>query len=422
VVDRAKTATSPDSFDLADGLGVLVCTELPDGSIEVDQTDGLGRVVSKTKYRADATPNDLSDNPKLAEYAYSLRADGRRSAQTETFWTPSGTTQNQYTWDYDALNRLLKEEIDSSNDALDLTTSYTFDLAGNRASKSLDWGNDEVWDEVYTFVYDENDRLVREVFDKSGTADDTTTFYTFSGTQQTTKSTYGGLLANLPANNSTLSTAIAFAYDLNGRMSQVRTETFSGGVKARAERVSYGYDPYGYRTSAKTELDANGYGAFSTVSVTSYLADADNLTGYAQTLREVTKDQSGRVTKQLDYSFGLDEISQRVQEFAADGTQTNNVTNIFGHDTHGSVRVLADLAGTLAQLYLYDAYGQMLGLFNAQGQLQSGGRAPGNTVGQFANAALAQTSLLYAGESFDTRIGQQYLRARWYAPNTRTFN
>jgi len=49
-----------------------------------------------------------------------------------------------------------------------------------------------------------------------------------------------------------------------------------------------------------------------------------------------------------------------------------------------------DLAGTPAQLYSFDAYGNAIGF----------------------NPAEALTEFLYSGEQFDGKIGQQHLRAR----------
>ena len=72
----------------------------------------------------------------------------------------------------------------------------------------------------------------------------------------------------------------------------------------------------------------------------------------------------------------------------------------FGFDGHGSTRVLMDVAGAIAQLFAYDAYGQAIGF----------------------NPADALTEFLYSGEQFDAKIGQQYLRARYYDPATGTFN
>ncbi len=59
-----------------------------------------------------------------------------------------------------------------------------------------------------------------------------------------------------------------------------------------------------------------------------------------------------------------------------------------------------DVAGAIAQLFAYDAYGQAIGF----------------------NPADALTEFLYSGEQFDAKIGQQYLRARYYDPATGRFN
>ena len=73
---------------------------------------------------------------------------------------------------------------------------------------------------------------------------------------------------------------------------------------------------------------------------------------------------------------------------------------VFGHDGHGSTRVLTDLVAAVVQLFVYDAYGQLLAIMNGSGGLVSGG------INGLADSSLAQTSLLYSGEQFDSRIGQ----------------
>jgi RHS repeat-associated protein len=62
--------------------------------------------------------------------------------------------------------------------------------------------------------------------------------------------------------------------------------------------------------------------------------------------------------------------------------------------------VLLDFAGAVAQLYSFDAYGNAIGF----------------------DPATALTEFLYSGEQFDSKIGQQYLRARYYDPATGRFN
>ncbi|MDR2407183.1 MAG: hypothetical protein LBE13_03600, partial [Bacteroidales bacterium] len=72
----------------------------------------------------------------------------------------------------------------------------------------------------------------------------------------------------------------------------------------------------------------------------------------------------------------------------------------FTFDGHGSTRVLTDLAGAIVELYSFDAYGNAIGF----------------------DPSVALTEFLYSGEQFDSKIGQQYLRARYYDPATGRFN
>ncbi|MDR2762300.1 MAG: RHS repeat-associated core domain-containing protein, partial [Planctomycetaceae bacterium] len=72
----------------------------------------------------------------------------------------------------------------------------------------------------------------------------------------------------------------------------------------------------------------------------------------------------------------------------------------FTFDGHGSTRVLTDYIGAAIELYSYDAFGNALGF----------------------DPSTALTEFLYSGEQFDSKIGQQYLRQRYYDPSTGRFN
>jgi RHS repeat-associated protein len=61
---------------------------------------------------------------------------------------------------------------------------------------------------------------------------------------------------------------------------------------------------------------------------------------------------------------------------------------------------LTDFAGAIVELYAFDAYGNAIGF----------------------DPSVALTEFLYSGEQFDSKIGQQYLRARYYDPATGRFN
>jgi YD repeat-containing protein len=69
-----------------DLLGNMALVRQADGVIVAYAYDALNRLVGLTQYAPDATPLNLSDNPRLAGFDYTLRADGSRSAATETFW------------------------------------------------------------------------------------------------------------------------------------------------------------------------------------------------------------------------------------------------------------------------------------------------------------------------------------------------
>jgi RHS repeat-associated protein len=61
---------------------------------------------------------------------------------------------------------------------------------------------------------------------------------------------------------------------------------------------------------------------------------------------------------------------------------------------------LTDFVGAIVELYSFDAYGNAIGF----------------------DPSVALTEFLYSSEQFDSKIGQQYLRARYYDPATGRFN
>jgi len=370
-------------------LGNLDRTDLPNGVIEDYVYDDLNRLDVLTHYAPDATPEDLSDNDKLAEFDYTVRADGKRTAATETFWldedsdpqTPATPHVNEINWTYDDIGRLTDEVFNHFDDTLDQTESFVYDLVGNRKLFTKDKGNDSIVDEAITYLYDVNDRLVTESLDSDNDgATDQTTTYGYDHTQQTSKSVTDAL-------DSTLST-LSYSYDLQGRMAEVITETFTDNVVTRRERVTYEYDSKGIRISALHEVDSEADGAYETRTCTEYLVDHHNFTGYQQVIKETEYDEvTGKVKKVVEYTIGHDEIAQTTTEFDADGNVLSEQTLVFGHDGHGSVRVLYDMAAAIVQIYAYDAYGNPLGF----------------------NPATALTNLLYSGEQFDQQIAMQYL-------------
>ncbi|MDO8335744.1 MAG: RHS repeat-associated core domain-containing protein, partial [Candidatus Saccharibacteria bacterium] len=173
---------------------------------------------------------------------------------------------------------------------------------------------------------------------------------------------------------------VQYTYDIAGRLKSVATTPYGGST----ETTTYTYDHNGIRISATTGN-----------TVTEYLVDEFNSTGYSQTLEETTK-VSGTQTKLITYLIGDDVLAQTTTQSGSSSTKW------LLYDGHGSTRQLADASGTVSNSYSYDAYGVLL-------QNQADIVRPGYTAPQ-------QTNLLYSGENFDSASQMYNLRARMYNP------
>jgi RHS repeat-associated protein len=414
-IDPVTAGNQPEAESYAyDLLGNLDYEINPDGSTTDYTYDELNRLTDLDEYRASTTtPSVFTDNPKLAEYNYTLRADGKNESADEIIYATNGTTpvsHTQFDWTYDNASRLTDEVFtDVGNLMADVDnyhTAFEYDLTGNRLTQTTitDTNHDGVLnaavdrDEVTTYTSDANDRMLSESTVVEGVATESTA-YGYTGTQQTSK-------VVTPAGSGSPLSAVSFTYDLQGRIFQATTETFNAGTLTSRNRASYQYGTDGIRFSARSETDtvlnlttAN----WQLTTDTKYLIDANNHTGYQQVLQETVTDANGNLIKKIVYTIGLDHISQTT---FSTGGPAQGETAVFHMDGHGSTRILTDLAGTIlniagfAQIYHYTAYGEAINF-------------------QMSSAA---TQYLYSGEQFDARIGQQYLRARYYDQSTGTFN
>ena len=87
--------------------------------------DPLNRLTSRV--------NKDDANNTLSSFSYARALDGQITSLTETAKQPDGTsitTTANYT--YDALNRLVREQVDTAGTVADYTIDYTLDLLGNR--------------------------------------------------------------------------------------------------------------------------------------------------------------------------------------------------------------------------------------------------------------------------------------------------
>jgi RHS repeat-associated protein len=275
----------------------------------------------------------------LSSYQYTLSPDGQRKAVTEV--TSEGTTN--INWSYDKLNRLTVEDYNAPGDANDFDHEYVYDLVGNRTKKIVDVNL------VTTYSYNTTDQLEYE------TTDSNSIVYSYDDN--------GALVFK----DSDTDANVTYAYNLRRRLSKVEIEN--------AEIVEYLYNPDGIRV----HTDVNDSGSLTT---TKHIIDTQNHTGYAQVLKEVGDSNTVYVT-------GLDVVAQ--------ATGASN-PQYFLYDGHGSVRALANNAGSVLEHYNYQAYG---------------------TLHNFAGTPT--TNMLYAGEMHDPYTTQYYLRARWYTPGVGRF-
>lgn len=363
-----------------DAFGNLARTRLSNGNTTVYQYDIMDRLVRMQNF-IDSNHDGVfnSGDQSLSEFTYGLDALGQKRTALETFWHDidnDGTIDeliNSISWEYDNMGRLTMEYFDHYLDENDQISEWVYDLAGNRIRQSVN-GSDT------SYLYDTNDRLLNE---KTSTSE---AEYNFSGTQQIGK--------RITADGKLVSEQV-YEYDTQGRMSRVITISYlEDGTIASQEKVSYGYGPDGIRYMSLHEIDEDGDGNFELKKRTEYVNDPLNISGYSQVLKETLYDENEDASQVITYVIGNQRISQII---------VNNGTEqefYFTFDGHGSTRVLLDYECAVKQIYSFDAYGNALGFDPAE----------------------SATEFLYSGEQFDSKIGQQYLRQRYYNPSNGRFN
>ena len=397
---RLTTVTDADDLEVGyeyDLSGNLARTSQP-GDVYTDYIyDDLNRLSIQRTWKDtddDAEYDSVADQI-LAEFDYTLRADGKRESVHEKQFNPTTEQIDEAitNWEYDALGRLISESFDFEADGtIDRIDSYEFDLASNRKTKKVD-GNadgdyDDPGDSETTYVYDVKDRLLSETFDAPGTDDDRYTVYEYGfvegdgldepdrhlKTQQTKKTVRNS--------SGTVIAETDYTYNRQGRLEKVET-TAAGLNPEYVEDYEYNADGIRVKKTVTQDADTNDSLSGETPHTTLYLIDPQNHTGYAQILEEfdVATEQPA-----LRYTLGHDVVSQK-------NLVTPNTLFLL-YDGHGSTRGLVNSLGEPLsnQVFRYDAYGNRM------------------------DNSIAATSLLYSGEKTDL-TGLQYLRARYYDPS-----
>ena len=160
------------------------------------------------------------------------------------------------------------------------------------------------------------------------------------------------------------SNTTTYAWDYENRMTSV-TLPGSGGT------VSFKYDPFGRRI----------YKSFSAGTTSIYAFDGDNL------IEETNS--SGAVVARYEDTQNIDEPLAMLRSSA---------TSYFHADGLGSITSLSSAAGSIANTYTYDSYGNLTA-----------------STGSLTN------SFRYTGREFDSETGLYYYRARYYDPTAGRF-
>ena len=375
---------TPDLTEYAyDVLGNLDQIQQSNGIITDYTYDVMNRLDTLTHYGPDGTPGDRSDNPVVQSFDYERQADGMKSGVTER---DESDAESTFHWTYDNAGRLIEEIYDAPGQSLDYTTDYTFDLVGNRLQMTTDEGNDGRVDETVTYEYDDNDRLLEETLFEGGQAVEGTVYvYGSAGvaTQQTLKRVRDLLEGEIDSET-------RMEYNLQGRLSKLTIESRVDGQLTKVVTQEYTYDDDGIKVTQTETVDEDADGVMDAEKVTEYLNDKLNHTGYSQVLEQhLTEDGTERITT---FTIGHDVLSQ----FSS--AAENTVLTLLA-DGHGNTRAVANDLGDIAQSYTYDAYGNAVGFDPAE----------------------ALTNMLYSGEQYNPVSGLQYLRARWYRPQTGRF-
>ncbi|MDD2764574.1 MAG: RHS repeat-associated core domain-containing protein [Opitutaceae bacterium] len=285
-------------------------------------------------------------------YTYSLTPSGHRRQVIEGAKTT--------TYAYDDLYRLTSETVAGVADpGQNGMISYTLDKVGNRLARSSAVAPVP---SVLSQTYDARDRLTG--------LDGRSVGYDLNG------NTTSGSLQDLAAAGFGTFTDV---YDFENRL-VLRT-------KADGSSINIVYDADGNRIG-KTSLDSSS----QLVVSTSYLVDANNLTGYSQVMEERIATAAGTETR--IYSYGTDLIGQDRFDPAAGQWKFSFV----GRDGHGSIRELLDETGSVTDTFAFDAWGLLV-----------------------ARAGVTPNHYLCAGEQFDEDLGLYFNRARYLNVQTGRF-
>ncbi len=202
-------------------------------------------------------------------------------------------------------------------------------------------------------------------------------------------------------------TVTDYTWDHRNRLATVTTN--DTGTK----KTEYTYDAFDRRTAKRVDIDGNG--TWDRYEVYSW-ADGQEVMRWVDSDGQVAT-QTLKLANRYLWSDAVDQLLSDEQYLNNTGFDitTASVSAVAGNtlwalnDNQGSVRDLIDNNGIIRQHLVFDSFGKRIREvdYNTAG-----------TVIASNNAAAIDTVFGYTGRDWDTDIGMQYNRARWYDPST----
>ena len=230
-------------------------------------------------------------NP-LFRGTYAYDANGCRTSKTEQIrmdaTTPLKVMETRYT--YDSMERLIKESLNGA------VTSYGYDLAGNRITKSTDGRTEK-------YLYNNRNQLTELHREKD---------------------------------------VVRYSYDPAGNLTE---ENYHTADDASTKKLRYAYDVYNRNVSVtgdgftqKNHYDAEGY--------RDSITEKDKVTNFVY--------QGGMLLHELD------EDKNPARNYVLGNEYIGLDHNYYLTDEQGSVRYVLDADGNVQNDYRYDAFGQRI--------------------------------------------------------------
>lgn len=243
---QAIATTLPTTLYTYDPDSNLLDTVLPSGLTTANTYDGLNQL---TEVKTTTASGSL-----VADYQYTVRADGTRTGLLEKILNPDNATftTTQVIWAYDGQDRLIKETYDVNADGVGLSNSvaegdyidtYVYDPAGNRLSKSHDAGGNG------SLTADAGDAVTAYRY---GTVDANGNLQLASGDNRLSweQTTTGG--------SSPVTTTTVYGYDANGSLKTKSLTTSQSGTSGTVQDV-YQYDLKGQLVLATVDGTTTSY-------------------------------------------------------------------------------------------------------------------------------------------------------------------